>query len=93
MIYKLVIGALLLATLLYYLFCFLEIFRVIKFTDENTSVKIPHMFIPFYYLIHNDKPPVKKVEHRKIKPIKKRPGNWSVEEKNTIIKQNEEKKQ
>lgn len=93
MIYKLVICALLLATIIYYLFCFLEIFGVIKFTDENTTVKIPHMFIPFYYLIHNDKPPVKKVEHRKIKPIKTRPGDWYVEEKKTIIKHNEEKKQ
>ena len=56
MIYKLAIGLLLLATILYYFFCFLEIFGVIKFTDENTTIKIPQMFIPFYYLIHSDKP-------------------------------------
>ena len=55
MIYKLIIGALLLATILYYFFCFLEIFGVIKFTDKNTTVKIPQMFIPFYYLLKKDK--------------------------------------
>lgn len=60
MIYRLIIGALLLATILYYFFCFLEIFKVIKFTDKNTTIKIPQMFIPFYYLIHSDKPKVNK---------------------------------
>lgn len=51
MIYKLIIGLVLIATIIYYLFCFLEIFGVIKFTDKNTTVKIPQMFIPFYYLL------------------------------------------
>ena len=51
MIYKLIIGLVLIATVIYYLFCFLEIFGVIKFTDKNTTVKIPQMFIPFYYLL------------------------------------------
>ena len=59
MIYKLIIGLLLLATLIYYIFCFLEIFEVIKFTDKKTTVKIPRMFIPFYYLIHSDEDPEK----------------------------------
>lgn len=56
MIYRLVIGLLLLATILYYFFCFMEVFGAIKFTDKNTTIKIPQMFIPFYYLIHSDKP-------------------------------------
>lgn len=51
MIYKLIIGLVLIATVIYYFFCFLEIFGVIKFTDKNTTVKIPQMFIPFYYLL------------------------------------------
>ncbi len=70
MIYKLIIGALLLATILYYFFCFLEIFGVIKFTNKNTTVKVPQMFIPFYYLIHEDKPapePKKTRQHNKRK--------------------------
>ena len=50
MIYKLIIGAILTATVIYYFFCFLEIFGIMKFTDKNTTVKIPQMFIPFYYL-------------------------------------------
>lgn len=56
MIYKLIISVLLLATILYYYFCFLEIFGVIKFTGRHTTVKIPQMFIPFYYLLKKDKP-------------------------------------
>ena len=59
MIYKVIIGLLLIATVLYYIFCFLEIFGVVKFTDKNTTVKVPQMFIPFYYLIHDDKDPEK----------------------------------
>lgn len=72
MIYRLIIGLLLLATAIYYIFCFLEIFGVIKFTDKNTTVRIPQMFIPFYYLIHNDKPKQeeKPASKRRVKPIK-----------------------
>lgn len=55
MIYRVIIGLLVLATLIYYIFCFLEIYEVLKFTDKNTTVKVPQMFIPFYYLIHKDK--------------------------------------
>ena len=69
MIYKLVIGLLLLATVLYYIFCFLEIFEVVKFTDKNTTIKIPQMFIPFYYLLHNDKPVEEAPKRRRVKPI------------------------
>ena len=47
MIYRVVIGLLVLATLIYYIFCFLEIYEVLKFTDKNTTVKVPQMFIPF----------------------------------------------
>ena len=66
MIYKVVIGLLILATVLYYVFCFLEIFGVVKFTGKNTTIKIPQMFIPFYYLLHEDKPVEKK---KRVKPI------------------------
>lgn len=69
MIYKLVIGLLLLATVLYYIFCFLEIFEVVKFTDKNTTIKIPQMFIPFYYLIHSDKPVKEEPKRHRVKPI------------------------
>lgn len=65
MIYKLIIGLLVLATLIYYIFCFLEIFEVIKFTEKNTKVEMPQMFIPFYYLFKKDKEveqPTKKVQ-------------------------------
>ena len=56
MIFKLIIGVVIIATITYYLFCFLEIFGLVKFTeknvtDKNTTVKIPQMFIPFYYLL------------------------------------------
>ena len=50
MIFKLIIGILLLATVLYYIFCFLEIFGVIKFTKKETNIKIGKMLIPFFYL-------------------------------------------
>ena len=56
MIYKVIISLLLVATSLYYIFCFLEIFGAVKFTSKDTTIKIPQMFIPFYYLIHSDKP-------------------------------------
>lgn len=51
MIFKLIIGLVLVATTIYYLFCFLEIFGLVKFTEKNVTVKIPQMFIPFYYLL------------------------------------------
>ena len=49
MIFKLIIGVVIIATIIYYLFCFLEIFSLVKFTEKNVTVKIPQMFIPFYY--------------------------------------------
>ena len=54
MIYKLIISLLVLATLIYYLFCFLEIFGLLKFTDKKTEVKMPQMFIPFYYILKKE---------------------------------------
>ena len=51
MIFKLIVGAVIIATIIYYLFCFLEIFGLVKFTEKNVTVKIPQMFIPFYYLL------------------------------------------
>ena len=52
MIYKVIIGLLLIATVLYYIFCFLQIFRVVRFTKNEVS--IPKMFIPFYYLLKKE---------------------------------------
>ena len=51
MIFKLIIGVVIIATIIYYLFCFLEIFGLVKFTEKNVTVKIPQMFIPFYYIL------------------------------------------
>ena len=51
MIFKFIIGVVIIATIIYYLFCFLEIFGLVKFTEKNVIVKIPQMFIPFYYLL------------------------------------------
>lgn len=58
MIYKVFIGLLLIATVLYYIFCFLQIFGVVKFTKNEVS--IPKMFIPFYYLFKKE--PVEEVK-------------------------------
>jgi len=82
MIYKITIVLLLVSVLLYYIFCFLEVFEVIKFTDKNTKIKIPKMFIPFYYLIvkNDDVEEEKPVEtKKKSKTIKvKIPKNLNI---------------
>ena len=69
MIYKIIIGLLLFSTLLYYIFCFLEVFEFIKFTGKNTTIKIPLMLIPFYYLVKKDDPEPVVEDH---KPVKKK---------------------
>lgn len=52
MIYKIFITIILFCVVLYYIFCFLEIFGVLKFTEgKGSGVKFPKMLIPFYYLI------------------------------------------
>ena len=51
MIFKLIIGVVIIATIIYYLFCFLEIFGLVKFTEKNVTVKMPQMFIPVYYIL------------------------------------------
>lgn len=74
MIYRIIIGLLLLATVLYYLFCFLQIFGVARFTKNE--VKVPTMFIPFYYLLKKEPLPAPEPEEKKrkkpsyTKPIK-----------------------
>lgn len=52
MIYRFFIGILLICVAVYYAFCFLEIFGVVKFTKdgEGNGVSFPKMLIPFYYL-------------------------------------------
>ena len=64
MIYRVIIGLLVFATVLYYIFCFLQIFDVIRFTKNEVSV--PKMFIPFYYLLKKEPQP-------EPEPKKKRP--------------------
>jgi len=64
MIYTFIIGLVVLAVALYYIFCFLEIFGVVKFTDENTTIEVPKMFIPFYYLIKKDSKSAKTTRRR-----------------------------
>ena len=72
MIYRIIIGLLLLATVLYYIFCFLQIFGVVEWTKNE--VKIPKMFIPFYYLLKKEpeKEPEPEDKKRK-KPTYTRP--------------------
>ena len=62
MIYRIFIVLLLLSVFIYYIFCFLQIFEVVRFTDEGVEVQIPQMFIPFYYLFKKAKP-VEEVKH------------------------------
>ena len=51
MIYRIFIAILLISTVIYYIFCFLQIFNVIRFTDDDVEIDVPQMFIPFYYII------------------------------------------
>lgn len=55
MIWKLFAGLLVLAAMIYYFFCFLEIFGLIKFTDKNTEMSVWKALIPFYYLFKKGK--------------------------------------
>lgn len=55
MIYRIFIGLLLISVVIYYIFCFLQIFEIIRFTDDGVEVEIPQMFIPFYYLFKKGK--------------------------------------
>ena len=45
------IGLVTLATLLYYIACLLEIFKLIKWTSKKVTIKFPQFLIPFYYFI------------------------------------------
>ena len=60
MIYTVIIGLFVIATVLYYIFCFLEIFEVIKFTGPKTTVQFPQMLIPFYYILKKEEKDTKK---------------------------------
>lgn len=51
MIYRIFIAILLISTVIYYIFCFLQIFNIIRFTDDDVEIDVPQMFIPFYYII------------------------------------------
>jgi len=46
---------LVLSALIYYIFCFLEIFGFIKFTGKNTEITPGKALIPFYYIFKKEK--------------------------------------
>jgi hypothetical protein len=48
-LFKLFTILLVIAAMLYYIVCLLEIFRVIKFTPAHMSIESPKFLIPFYY--------------------------------------------
>ena len=50
LIFRFTVIVLLIALFLYYLFCFLEVFGIVKFTTKDTEIKFPKAFIPFYYI-------------------------------------------
>lgn len=50
MIYELIVSGIALACLIYYLFCFLEIFEIIKWTAPHIRMEFGKALIPFYYL-------------------------------------------
>lgn len=50
MIYEIFIGLLIFCLVLYYIFCFLELLGIIKFTDKDTEMSVSKAFIPFYYI-------------------------------------------
>lgn len=51
MIWRTFIGLFTLATVLYYVVCLLEIFKLIKWTSPQTTIKFPEFLIPFFYFI------------------------------------------
>ena len=48
-IFKLFSILLVIAALLYYVVCVLEILKIIKFTPAHMSIESPKFLIPFYY--------------------------------------------
>lgn len=51
MIWRTIIGAVTLGTVLYYVVCLLEVFKIIKWTPPHIDIKFPQFLIPFYYFI------------------------------------------
>lgn len=49
MIWRIITIAFVIVTLLYYIVCLLEIFRVIKWTPKGTIIQFPEFLIPLYY--------------------------------------------
>lgn len=50
-IFEIFTGLFVLAALVYYIVCILEIIGLIKFTPAHMSVEAPKFLIPFYYFI------------------------------------------
>lgn len=50
MIYEFIIGGVVFACLIYYFFCFLEIFELVKWTAPHIRMEFSKALIPFYYL-------------------------------------------
>ena len=53
MIYRIFIGIFALAYVIYFFCCLLEVFRLIKFTTPQTTIRFPQILIPFYYFFKN----------------------------------------
>ena len=67
MIFRVFIGLVVIACLIYYLFCFLEVFGLIKFTGPKTEITFPKALIPFFYIIRKE--PKEEVKEEKRHPI------------------------
>lgn len=70
MIFKIFVSLLVLAALIYYVFCFLEVFGFIKFTQKDTEMTFPKALIPFYYLFKKEKKVNAVEEDEKKHPIR-----------------------
>ena len=56
MIFKIFIGLFLLALVLYYFFCFIELIGLVKWTPKHMTMESPKWLLPFYYLFASKSP-------------------------------------
>lgn len=50
MIFKIFTGLFLLAVVIYYFFCFIELIGLVKWTPKSMTMESPKWLVPFYYL-------------------------------------------
>ena len=93
MIFKVFIGLVVLACLIYYFFCFLEVFGLIKFTGPKTEITFPKALIPFYYIAKKEpkEEEVKEEERHPIQFVQLKEDNF-VDANEPIKKKNNKKK-